>query len=145
LSLLPGISVGLRCGLDSCRGSGCRVSCSLGLGFGCYCGWPYSGSPSCIAPACYKASRPPPSLLAVSYSPFYLDSWARAASGNLAMASSFVVMSVMPIPYNTLSLWHSSHFVSPSYTHSLQLSLCAYSHATCASGILGILSIVWCS
>jgi len=89
---LAGKGVGLGLGLGSCCGSGCSVSCCLGLGFCCCCSsWRFSGSPSCVAPACCEAFRLPPSCLAVSSLPFFLASRASAASCTLALASTSTV------------------------------------------------------
>jgi len=143
--LLVRIGVRLRLGLGSCCSSVCSVSCIFCLGYRCCCGWRFSSSPSCIAPACCEASRPPPSCLAVSLLPSVLASWAGAASYTLAVASTSTVLSAIPIPHCTLSLCHSSHFVSLSCDHSFRPSYCASAHAVWASSILAILSIVWCS
>jgi len=59
--LLAGVVVGL--GLGLCCWSDCCLSCSLGLGFGCCCSWSFSGSPPCIAPACWEAPMPSLSCL----------------------------------------------------------------------------------
>jgi len=143
--LLARMGVGLGLGLGLCHGSGCSVSCSLGLGFGCCCSWRFSGSPSCVARASCEAWRPPPSCHAVSPVASFLAPCTGAASGTLAMASTTAVMSAMPVPHSTLSLWHSSHFVSLSSSNSVMPSHCACSPAACAFSILAILSIVWCS
>jgi len=140
-----GVSIGLGFGL--CRSSGCRVNCSfsLGLGFGCCGSWRFSGSASCIVPACWEATRPPPSCLVVSSHPSVLAFWSCAALCTVALVSTSVVMSVMLVPQSTLSLLRSSHFDSQSSSHSFMLSHWASSPAVCASNILVIWSIVWCS
>jgi len=144
--LLAGTGGGLGLGLGSCRGSGCSVNCSLGLGWCCCCSsWRFSGSPSCVAPACCEASRPPPSRLVVSSLPSFLTSRAGAASCTLALASISAVMCAMPVPHSTLSLWRSSHFLYLSSSLSLMLTKCTSSRAAFACSILAILSIVWCS
>jgi len=151
--LLAGKGVALGLGLGSCRSSDCNVSCSLALGFGCCCGWRFSGSPSCVVPACCETSRPLPSCLAVSSLLSFLTSWAAATSHTVGLASTSAVKSMMPVPHITLSLWHSSHFVSVSSSHSFMPSHRASSHAysrasSCAvwaSSILATLSTVWCS
>jgi len=137
--------VGVVLGLGLCCGSGCCSSSSLGLGFDCWCHWRFSGSPSCVVPACCEASRSPPSCLAVSSHSSFLTSWACAASPTLALASTCVGMSMMPVPHCRLSWWRSSHIFSQSCSHSFMLSQCLSSLTTCASSILAILSTVWCS
>jgi hypothetical protein len=134
-----GLGLGLRCG------SGCNASCSFGLGFGCCCWWRFSGPPSGIAPAYCEATRPPQSCLAVYSVPAFLASWAGAAWHTGALASTSVVMSVIPVPHCTLFLWWSSHVVYRSSSHSFMPSHCDSSHATCASSILAMQLIVWCS
>jgi hypothetical protein len=65
--------VGVGFGFSLCFSSGFCLSCnfSLGFSFGCCCSWRFSDSPYCVVPACCKASRPPPSHLAVSFLPFF--------------------------------------------------------------------------
>jgi len=104
--VLAGVAVGL--GLGSCCGSGRCFGCSLGLDVGCCCSWRFSGYPSCVAPACCEASRPPPSCLAVLCLSSVRASWAGAALPTCASASTFPDISVIPLPHSMLSLWRSS-------------------------------------
>jgi len=142
---VAGIGAYLGAGLGSCCSSGCGVRCSLSLGFSCCCGWHFTGTLSCVVPACCETSRPAQSCRAVSSLPPFLAPWATAALCPLALASTSAVMSPMPIPHCTLSLWRSSHFLSLFSSHSFNPSYCALSGTACASSILASLSMVWCS
>ena len=75
----------------------------------------------------------------------FLASWVGAPSPTHAVASTFAILSAMPAPHSMFSQWQSSNFVSLSSRDSFTLRHCTSSHTVCASSILAILSIVWCS
>jgi len=99
--LLTGKGVSIGWGVYS--SSGCCLSCSLRLGFGCCCSWHCSCYGSCVAHACCDASRPQLSYLAVLFLSSSLACWAGATSLTLAFTSTSGVMSAMPVCHSTLS------------------------------------------